>query len=66
MTKSPAIVGIVGILVGLLVGSFIFAGKTETDGQVTTVADSDATNDTAEKVRWKTVSYTHLTLPTKA
>jgi TRAP-type mannitol/chloroaromatic compound transport system substrate-binding protein len=56
MTKSPAIVGIVGVLVGLLVGSFIFAGKTETDGQVTTVADSDATSETAEKVRWKMAS----------
>ena len=56
MTKSPAIVGIVGVLVGLLVGSFIFAGKTETDGQVTTGADSDATSETAEKVRWKMAS----------
>ena len=56
MTKSPTIVGIVGVLVGLLIGSFVFSGKSETDGQVGSVSDSDAINETAKKVRWKMAS----------
>lgn len=56
MNKSPAIVGIVGVLIGLLVGSFVFSGKSGTDEQATNIVESDDASAAAQQVRWKMAS----------
>ena len=56
MNKSSAIVGIVGILIGLLVGSFVFPGKSGIDDQASSGVESGVDVASVQKVRWKMAS----------